>query len=115
MPYRIPCSQWLKGFSELPMRRWQSLPRRGGVKSIAIMWHVYVLRSLKDHGYYIGCTTDIKRRLSEHNAGQTLSIAKRTPFEVVYTETYTNQSDAYVREKVLKSYKGGNGLKVLLG
>ena len=35
------------------------------------MYTVYVLTSLKDGKHYRGYTSDIKRRLKEHNAGKT--------------------------------------------
>jgi predicted GIY-YIG superfamily endonuclease len=30
------------------------------------MFYVYLLHSTKDNGFYIGYSTDLKRRLSEH-------------------------------------------------
>jgi predicted GIY-YIG superfamily endonuclease len=33
------------------------------------MFYVYVLRSEKDDGFYIGFSTDLKRRLSEDKRG----------------------------------------------
>ena len=34
------------------------------------MFYVYLLHSAKDNGFYIGFSTDLKRRLSEHTAGR---------------------------------------------
>jgi len=78
------------------------------------MYTVYVLQSIKDHGYYIGCTTDLERRVSEHNNGKTLSLISRRPLEVIYSEEYSDQKVAYAREKKLKSYKGGEAFKKLI-
>ena len=33
------------------------------------MFYVYLLHSAKDNGFYIGYSTDLKRRLSEHTRG----------------------------------------------
>ncbi|OGC88424.1 hypothetical protein A2419_01615 [Candidatus Adlerbacteria bacterium RIFOXYC1_FULL_48_26] len=77
------------------------------------MWTVYILKSLKDGKFYIGCTKNLKRRLKEHDSGYTASTASRRPFELMYTERYSVQADAYAREKVLKAYKGGEALKRL--
>ena len=85
-------------------------PWRGGQN----MWHVYILKSLKDGRLYIGCTNNLQRRLGEHNKGQTHSTRLRAPFEVVHSEPYQDRSEAYQREKLLKKYKGGNALKRLL-
>jgi len=33
------------------------------------MFYVYLWHSTKDNGFYIGYSTDLKRRLSEHTRG----------------------------------------------
>ncbi|CAN5147599.1 hypothetical protein BH11PAT3_BH11PAT3_2550 [soil metagenome] len=96
------------------MRRWRSLPRLGGVKSIAYMWYVYILKSTKDGSYYIGCTNNHARRLEEHNSGYNLSTKSKAPWETVHIEEYDSQLIAFEREKKIKSYKGGNAFKKLL-
>ncbi len=62
-------------------------------------WYVYILRSLKDGGYYIGHTSDLERRLEYHNSGKQRSTRHRTPFELVYYEEFTSRSEAVRREK----------------
>jgi len=89
-------------------------PRRGEVNYENSMWTVYILRSEKDGKYYIGCTNNLKRRLSEHNAGYVSSTRSRNPLRLVHREEYKDQMSAFEREKKIKSYKGGNGLKKLL-
>ena len=79
------------------------------------MYSVYILRSLKDGGYYIGCTNNLSRRLNDHNHGKTPSLKNRIPLEIIYSEIYTNQSEAFAREKEIKSYKGGGAFKKLIG
>lgn len=99
------------------MRRWQSLPRHGGVKSIALeknMWMVYILQSKINHKYYVGCTSDIERRLLEHNSGYNKSTSNNIPYELIYFEEYENQQEAFSREKKIKSYKFGNAFKKLI-
>ena len=39
-----------------------------------VMWYVYVLESERTGRFYKGCTNDITRRLSEHNAGSVIDI-----------------------------------------
>ena len=77
-------------------------------------YFVYVLRSLKDGGYYIGSTEDIWRRLRKHNQGKTRSLQHRRPLEVVYVEQHESEAEARKREKQLKSFKGGEAFKRLL-
>ena len=65
--------------------------------------YVYVLRSLKDHQFYVGFTRDLPLRVQQHNKGFVTSTKKRVPFELVYWEGCLNQNDAAHREKYLKS------------
>ena len=78
------------------------------------MYFVYILKSLSDKNHYIGCTTDLERRISEHNAGKTVSLKGRRPLVLLYSETYDNQEAAYKREKQIKSYKAGVAFKKLI-
>ena len=64
--------------------------------------YVYLLRSIKDGKFYVGWTTDLKRRLEEHNAGLTRSTKSRTPFELIGYETYSSSELAKKRERTLK-------------
>lgn len=68
------------------------------------MYYVYLLRSLKDNGFYIGYTSDPKQRLIEHQNGNVDSTKNRRPVEMVYLEGYQEQSDALEREKSLKQF-----------
>ena len=67
-------------------------------------WYVYILRSLRDGKYYIGYTSNLERRLEEHNSGRQRSTRHRVPFELVYYEEYESKSEAMKRERQLKSY-----------
>jgi putative endonuclease len=66
------------------------------------MYYVYILKSKKDHNFYIGSTNDLKRRLYEHNSGLVFSTKSRRPLELVYYEAYRAEGDARKREKKLK-------------
>ena len=79
------------------------------------MWHVYILQSLKTRRYYIGSTSNLERRLCEHNNDINLSTRNRGPFEIVYDEMFEAREKAYRRELEIKSYKGGNSFRKLLG
>jgi|SRR5581483_440744 len=78
-------------------------------------WHyVYVLLSAKDHEFYIGYTTDLQRRLQQHNARKNLSTKARAPFICIYTEASRSEGDAKRREEYLKTTQGGRFLKLRL-
>lgn len=66
------------------------------------MYYVYVLRSKKDGYMYIGSTTDLRRRVAQHNGGEVFSTRPRIPFELVYYEAYKSERDARGRESKLK-------------
>ena len=66
--------------------------------------YVYILQSQKDGSLYIGSTTDLKRRMEEHNAGQVKSTKLKRPWQLVYYEAYFAEEIARKREKSLKSH-----------
>lgn len=75
------------------------------------MYYVYVLKSQKDSGLYIGYTKDLRKRFQQHNNGHSKSTKARSPFTLIYYESFVNNADALAREKFLKS---GYGRKQLL-
>ncbi len=78
------------------------------------MFFIYILRSRADNGYYVGFTSDLNKRIKEHNSGRTKSLKHRLPLELVYSEEYEKKKDAKAREAQLKSWKGGDAFKNLL-
>ena len=66
------------------------------------MFSMYVLKSKKDGKLYFGYTSDLKKRLKEHNSGKVLSTKSRAPFKLVYLEGYASAYDAKKREHNLK-------------
>jgi len=78
------------------------------------MHTVYILKSLKDDGYYIGVTNNISRRLKEHNSGLSRSTKARKPFTLIYEEKYENINNAYSREKYLKSLKNRKKIEKII-
>ena len=76
------------------------------------MHYVYILQSQKKSNWlYKGSTSDLKRRLQEHNAGKNFSTAPYAPFRLIYYEAYILKSDAEAREKYLKSSMGMRVIK----
>src|SRR3990167_8274650 len=90
------------------------VPPEGG-KSGILMYTVYILTSQKSGHHYIGTTSNIAERLRHHNSGANRSTRNKGPWSVVYSEEYNNKSDAWKREQQIKSYKGGNAFKKLIG
>ena len=75
------------------------------------MFFVYVLKSLKDNKRYIGMSSNLNRRLIEHNRGLVKSTRNRKPLELIYFEEFENKSDALKREKFFKTGSGREFLK----
>lgn len=66
------------------------------------MFYMYILQSAHDKELYIGSTSDLKKRLNEHNTGKVQSTKPRKPFTLVYYEAYRVEDDAREREHRLK-------------
>lgn len=71
-----------------------------------IMFYNYVLLSRKAPKIYIGFTTDLKRRVLEHNQGKNFSTKSYRPWKLVYYEASLNEKDATRREGYLKTTQG---------
>lgn len=69
-------------------------------------YFVYILKSSKDDGYYVGMTKDLLLRLNYHNKRLVRSTKSRVPFRLIYSEKYNTRIEAREREKYFKSYKG---------
>jgi predicted GIY-YIG superfamily endonuclease len=66
------------------------------------MWFVYVVRCA-DETLYTGVTTDVKRRLAEHNDGCGARYTRsRGPVALVYREKAVDRSAALKREHAIK-------------
>ncbi len=78
------------------------------------MQYVYIIQSKKDGEIYAGCTKDLKERLKLHNAKKVTSTKKHAPFALIYYESYINSTDAFNREKYMKTQYGRNYIKKVL-
>ena len=76
---------------------------------------VYILKSTKKEWYYIGHTSNISKRINEHNLGKSRSTRPYQPFELIYEEEFKTKGEAFKRELQIKSYKHGTAFKMLIG
>ena len=66
---------------------------------------VYVVRC-SDGSYYTGYTTDVGRRVEEHNEGSGAKYTKgRRPVDLVHVESFDSQSGALQREYAIKQLR----------
>ena len=78
------------------------------------MFYVYILQSQFSHVLYIGKTTDLKKRVKEHNSGQSTYTKKNMPWDIIYYEAHINRDDMNQREKYLKTTQGHQAIKQML-
>ncbi len=75
------------------------------------MFYVYLLESIKDNSWYIGYSSDLKKRFESHNKGENKATKSKRPWKLIHYEAYSNRIDAKGREKFLKSGSGRKFLK----
>jgi putative endonuclease len=78
-------------------------------------YFVYVLFSNTFGKYYIGMTSDLDRRLSQHNSNQVKSTKAFSPWSIVHRESFKTRLEARRREKYLKSAAGRRWRKINIG
>lgn len=67
--------------------------------------HVYIV-ACDDGTLYTGYTTDVQRRVAEHNDGTGAKYTRgRQPVELVHVETFDDQSEAMRREYAIKQLR----------
>ncbi|MFV8354846.1 GIY-YIG nuclease family protein [Flavobacterium sp. XS1P32] len=74
-------------------------------------YFVYVLQSEIDVRLYKGQTSNIDKRIIEHNTGKTKSTKGFKPWKLVYLEIFDSRSEAVLREKYFKTGSGREFLK----
>lgn len=78
------------------------------------MYSVYIINSISTGKYYIGYTSDLQDRLRRHNSGMNKSTKFGSPWKLVHEEFFDEKKDAWLRERQIKSYKGGEAFKKLI-
>lgn len=66
-------------------------------------YFVYILLSKKDNKLYVGCTNNPQNRIKDHNYGKVFATKNRRPLVMIHKEEFPNKSDAFNRERFLKT------------
>jgi predicted GIY-YIG superfamily endonuclease len=83
------------------------MPCEASAQQGASMYYVYLIESTTvSSRRYVGLTTDLKRRLSEHNAGKSSHTAKFLPWHLVTYIAFSVRRQAEDFERYLKSGSG---------
>ncbi|MFC3195985.1 GIY-YIG nuclease family protein, partial [Parapedobacter deserti] len=67
------------------------------------MYYVYAIRSERDGRIYVGITSDIERRVLQHNKGKTKSTKGYVPWKLIYAEEVIDRLKAREKEIYFKS------------
>lgn len=70
-----------------------------------MFWYVYILRC-KDERFYIGCTDNLKERITRHNKGNVPATKNRLPVKLISYFAFSDKYTAFNFEKYLKSGSG---------
>ncbi len=71
------------------------------------MHYVYILRSEKYPArFYVGETSDLRGRFSQHNAGKSLHTAKYRPWKLIWYAGFADHAAALRFEVYLKTASG---------
>jgi len=71
------------------------------------MYYVYILRSKTDPAQtYIGSTSDLRRRLAEHNSGKSIHTNKFKPWDLL---AYVALPEKHLAEQFERYLKSGSG------
>ncbi len=77
-------------------------------------WSVYILYSQKDKRLYVGCTANVEKRYQKHVSGDVPATVNRRPLTLIQSEVFSTKTEAFQRERFLKSLWGAREKKKIL-
>lgn len=78
-------------------------------------WTVYIAECA-DSTLYVGITTDVRRRLAEHNTARGSRYTRaRRPVQVVYVEAHPNRASATRREAQVRRWTRARKIALVRG
>ena len=79
-----------------------------------MMYYVYILINRERNRTYVGCTSNLDKRIEEHNKGLVKSSRAYRPYRLLYKEEFLTLRDARAKEDYYKGTSGRRKLKELL-
>jgi putative endonuclease len=67
------------------------------------MWKLYIILC-DQKTFYVGITGDLEKRLAEHRNKESFFTKKFYDLQLVYSESFTNKTQAAQRERQLKGW-----------
>jgi putative endonuclease len=83
------------------------MPSEASAKEGCPMHYVYLIESVAAQAErYVGSTSDLRRRIEDHNAGRSVHTAKFRPWRLVTYVGFSDRAKAEAFERYLKSGSG---------
>ena len=82
-----------------------------------MVWYIYIVQCV-DSALYTGITSNIDRRIKEHNANDKLGsrfVRVRRPVKLIYSEIKQSRSEALKRESEIKGWSRKKKFILILG
>lgn len=70
-----------------------------------IFFYTYILQSETTQGLYIGYTSDIERRLKQHNESTGKYTSNKGKWNIIFYKKFDNKKDSISLERKLKGWK----------
>ncbi len=75
---------------------------------------VYFIYSKKWNQFYVGSSTDVDKRVEQHNSGQNKSTKGGNPWILKHTEVFNSPTEARKREYAIKKKKSRKYIEWLI-
>jgi putative endonuclease len=76
------------------------------------VYYIYILKSESTGKLYTGQTNNLERRIKEHNTRIKRYTSNKGPWKLIYSEKFESRELAMKREKILKTGKGREFIKL---
>ena len=70
------------------------------------MYYVYLLKSQRFNETYVGITSNLRQRFTDHNAGRSKHTSKYRPWDLIVYTAFTSKKKAIAYERYLKTGSG---------
>lgn len=70
------------------------------------MYYVYLPKSQRFNETYVGITSNLRQRFTDHNAGRSKHTSKYLPWDLIAYTAFTSKKKAIAYERYLKTGSG---------
>ena len=83
------------------------------IRSLIVLFHVYILHSGKTGRRYVGSCKNLIERLRRHSLRHSKATRHGTPWTLVHSESFSSRAESAERERYYKSGRGREELECL--